>query len=411
MFRPGRGRRPHSRWRNIINPSLLGLAMHSALPRGLVLVEDDAGDALLTRELIEAVAPGLEVTWVRSLFESDAVLDESTDCVLLDLGLPDAMGLQALTHVIKRAPAAAVLVLTGLSDEGLGLEALAHGAQDYLIKDGLEAGHLERAVRYATERKRAQSLLVELVESRLRAEENSRLERGLLPIPVLNDPAISVLARYRPGRRRALLGGDFYDVVEDVDGTLNVLVGDVCGHGPDQAAVGVSLRLAWRALVLSDVPADRRLPLLATVFEHEGGASAWSFATVSMVVIAPDRTNADVYTAGHPRPIVLGVGQLTQCVIGPPVGVFPGQTWQPTNVELPPGFTLVAFTDGLIEGMDHRTGERLEPQVFLDVLDSAEVGAGSDDAWLDRLIETMEGLNSGPLNDDVAIVAVHHSGG
>jgi serine phosphatase RsbU (regulator of sigma subunit) len=61
---------------------------------------------------------------------------------------------------------------------------------------------------------------------------------------VLKDPEISVLARYRPGRRRALLGGDFYDIVEDSDGTLNLLIGDVCGHGPDQAAVGVSLRLS-----------------------------------------------------------------------------------------------------------------------------------------------------------------------
>ena len=60
-----------------------------------------------------------------------------------------------------------------------------------------------------------------------------------------------MVARYRPGRANALLGGDFYDVVETPDGTVHAVIGDVCGHGAAEAAIGVCLRVAWRSLVLA----------------------------------------------------------------------------------------------------------------------------------------------------------------
>ena len=90
----------------------------------------------------------------------------------------------------------------------------------------------------------------QLGAANLTAEENARLERGLLPRPLVADPAVAVDIGYRPGRERALLGGDFYDVVEAADGTLHAVIGDVCGHDPDAAALGVCLRIAWRTLVL-----------------------------------------------------------------------------------------------------------------------------------------------------------------
>jgi len=248
-----------------------------------VLLEDDAGDALLAQELLSEIDPSLKVLWVRSLTEARAVLSSDTQCVLLDLGLPDASGLEALFHVVRAAPAAAVLVLTGLADDDSGLRAVANGAQDYLVKDDLDVARLRRAIRYALERKRSQETQLELTQSELRAQENARLERGLLPVPVLHDPAVSVTARYRPGRRRALLGGDFYDVVELPDGTLNVLIGDVCGHRPDEAALGVCLRMAWRTLVLSGISAARRFPLVSQVLEHERRGEEM-FANCCMVV-------------------------------------------------------------------------------------------------------------------------------
>ena len=77
---------------------------------------------------------------------------------------------------------------------------------------------------------------------------------GCCPKPLLRDDFVAGPAYYRPGRNLAVLGGDFYDVVEMPDGRVRAVIGDVMGHGPDEAALGVHLRVAWRSLVLADVP-------------------------------------------------------------------------------------------------------------------------------------------------------------
>ena len=86
------------------------------------------------------------------------------------------------------------------------------------------------------------------------ARENARLARGLLPSPLIFDPRLTVATRYRPGGGQLQLGGDFYDLIETPDGWLHALVGDVCGRGPDEAALGVCLRVAWRTMVLAGQP-------------------------------------------------------------------------------------------------------------------------------------------------------------
>ena len=82
-----------------------------------------------------------------------------------------------------------------------------------------------------------------------------------------------------------MLGGDFYDVVERPDGTVLALVGDVCGHGPDEAALGATLRTAWRTLVLAEVPTVDILGLLERVLMAER-ARPEIFTTVSMLDVA-----------------------------------------------------------------------------------------------------------------------------
>src|SRR5206468_2012152 len=102
-------------------------------------------------------------------------------------------------------------------------------------------------IRYAAQRKHVEQASAALQISALRAEENARLERGLLPSPLLHTKDLEVVARYRPGRSQSLLGGDFYDVVETGDGTVHAVIGDVSGHGAAEAAIGVCLRVAWRS--------------------------------------------------------------------------------------------------------------------------------------------------------------------
>src|SRR6478735_7111283 len=222
----------------------------ASAPTRILLVEDDDGDALLVEELLDISGAHVEITRAPTLAEALRTDLQTIDCVLLDLDLPDAQGLSALHRLKTDRTDLAVLVLTGLDDEQRGNEAVGAGAQDYLVKGQIDGTGLARAVRYAVERLRADEARRELEVARLHAEENSRLERGLLPTPLVTDPRLVLSAHYRPGRRRALLGGDFYDAVETADGTVHAVIGDVSGHGPDAAALGVSLRIAWRTLVI-----------------------------------------------------------------------------------------------------------------------------------------------------------------
>jgi serine phosphatase RsbU (regulator of sigma subunit) len=372
----------------------------------VLLVEDDDGDAFLVEELLAETASPPLLRRARSVAEASALVPDAR-AVLLDLGLPDSHGLSALQTLRRLAPHAAIVVLTGLADERRGAEAVAAGAQDYLVKGDIDGRTLLRALRYALERRDAEHAARALHESQLRADENARLERGLLPTPLLRDTRIGHTARYRPGRSQALLGGDFYDIVETPDHTIHILLGDVCGHGPDEAALGVSLRIAWRTLVLAGTPEPRHLGFLHDILLSER-TNIELFATVCTLTLAPDRASVGMRLAGHPPPALIHptLAALPDTAVGPALGILdthtPADTEQVT-IPLPPGWELLLATDGLLEGRDGPTGERLGWPGILHEITTINPPPG-DDTLPDVLIDHVERRNGGPLTDDVALL-------
>jgi diguanylate cyclase (GGDEF)-like protein/PAS domain S-box-containing protein len=121
----------------------------------LLLVEDNPGDARLLREMLnDAGAFKTEIAQAESMREAEKhLLERVFDIVLIDLGLPDAQGLEAVRRARAAAPRVPLVVLTGTDDELLATQALQEGAQDYLIKGQIETRGLLRALRYAIERK------------------------------------------------------------------------------------------------------------------------------------------------------------------------------------------------------------------------------------------------------------------
>jgi diguanylate cyclase (GGDEF)-like protein/PAS domain S-box-containing protein len=120
----------------------------------LLVVEDHLGDARLLREMLREEGARTEVSHVCSMLEAEGYLaGNMVDIILLDLGLPDAQGLEAVQRAHAAAPRVPLVVLTGLDDESLAARALQEGAQDYLIKGEIDARGLVRALRYAVERK------------------------------------------------------------------------------------------------------------------------------------------------------------------------------------------------------------------------------------------------------------------
>jgi len=370
----------------------------SGAARRVLLVEDDPGDAFLVTELLAEVDPELAVTVATTVGSALEQL-AGCDCVLLDLNMPGTAGLASLHAVLRADDHAAVCVLTGLDDEHLGMAAVAAGAQDYLVKGKVDGEVLIRALRYAVERRRAETSMLRLREEELAAAESVRLERGLLPSPLLAGSGVRSRQYYRSGRRRSLLGGDFFDAVLGPDGTVHAIIGDVCGHGPDEAALGALLRVSWRE--------PQVLPKLQQVLESERHERTL-FATVCTVAFAPG-DGALVRLAGHPPPVALQPGPVAIApTVGLPLGIRSDACWDALRVPLEPGWSLLLYTDGLVEGRGPTPGELLWPEGLIALLHQ-ERDTDLDDLPA-RLVDHAVRFNGGPLTDDVAILVLSEAG-
>jgi serine phosphatase RsbU (regulator of sigma subunit) len=381
----------------------------------VLLIEDDDGDALLVQEyLVEAGAP-VALDRVRSITEAKPLLP-TVACVLLDLDLPDAHQLQGVHWLQENVPQVAVVVLTGLADEHLGAEAVRAGAQDYLVKGQVDGALLNRVIRYAVERRRFEEMQQQLRVAQIYARENARLERGLLPSPLLSDTRLTVATRYSPGGGQMLVGGDFFDLVEAADGWIHAVIGDVCGRGPEEAALGVCLRVAWRTMVLAGRPMPEVLSAVQQVLEHERHEERL-FATLCMMSVAPDRAHARLHLAGHPPPLLLtpsGVSEL-RAPVRPPPGIAHVEDWPVSEVALGDNWTLLMYTDGLIEGRIGTGPERLGGDGLTEIIEAYLRAAPPTGPWerkprderlLDALIERVRALNGGDLDDDLAVLAL-----
>jgi serine phosphatase RsbU (regulator of sigma subunit) len=399
--RPGRRRVQNGWW--------MSVEAASAAPLRVLLVEDDEGDAVLVRELLADTAAAVDLVWAQSLGEAERLWSASMDCVLLDLQLPDASGLDGLRRLLRRGAVAAV-VLTGLDDQQQGVDAVGAGAQDYLVKGQIDGHSLERVIRYAVQRHRAEVVARELSEALLLAAENVRLSRGLLPAPLITDPAVGYAAQYRSGSGRMLLGGDFHDVVQTSDGAVWAVIGDVCGHGPDEAALGVCLRIAWRTLVLAGHPEQEILPMLQQLLIHERHRPM-VFTTACMMRITPDRSQVKVWSAGHPLPLLRdGDTEWMEPTVPRklPLGVVPDCVWSPASIELSSQWELLLYTDGLIEGRSESGERNLWVEGLLDLIREQQAVSGHDPQQLvDGLVETVRRLDPGHT-DDVAVVLLTH---
>jgi len=130
----------------------------------ILLVEDNPGDLRLVQEAFRQIADlHSEIIHCETLTQALESLEGSKpDVALIDLGLPDAQGLEAVRRIYSVAPSVPIVVLTVLNDESLGMQALKEGAQDYLIKTHIDWRTIWRALCYAIERQRVQVELFNL---------------------------------------------------------------------------------------------------------------------------------------------------------------------------------------------------------------------------------------------------------
>jgi PAS domain S-box-containing protein len=243
-----------------------------------------------------------------------------------------------------------------------------------------------------------------LLEARLREvakrehEAAETLQRSLLPERLPSLEGIELAARYLPAGAGAAIGGDWYDALELDDGRVAVVVGDVVGHGLRAAATMGQLRNAFRAYgLVESSPAEVMSRVNRLIASGDEGA----MATVLYLVLDRDRGEVVFTSAGHPPPLVLGPGESRFLEGGRsvPVGAADPVAFREARASLPPGATLLLYTDGLVERRDVPLTDRL-----------AELAGavGPADAELEQLCDrVLSGvLGAREPADDVALLAV-----
>lgn len=234
------------------------------------------------------------------------------------------------------------------------------------------------------------------------------LQRSLLPetLPVLDQIVLS--SAYHPVGEGNEVGGDFYDVFTTPLGCW-LVVGDVCGKGPEAAAVTALVRHSIRAFAFVRSSPAQVLGAVNEVMLGHALSKRFATVVVARLDLTCEPVRATVAGAGHPPPLLLGADGSTDCpdMRGTMLGVRSGSDVTDLELELEPGSTLVLYTDGLLDAGAPR--RELIPRELCRLL--AEHAGAAPQLIVEQLERLALASGAGRLRDDVAILAARVDGG
>jgi serine phosphatase RsbU (regulator of sigma subunit)/anti-sigma regulatory factor (Ser/Thr protein kinase) len=281
-------------------------------------------------------------------------------------------------------------------DRRLGLFVIGRPREGALAREAVElAEDLTRRVALALDNARLYSEQLQATRA---------LQRSLLPPELPEIPGLELAAGYEAAGERNEVGGDFYDVFEAPPGRWRFAIGDVCGKGPEAAAVTGLTRHALRILAREGHDVPTVLDRLNELIVDEGSRAR--FITLIYGELAPgEPTTVSLVCAGHPRPLVLRSAGGVEAVARsqPLLGVLDGVTFDADTFRLLPGDVLLCVTDGVTE---RRSGGRLldDQEGLRDLLaDCRELNAGSVVA---RILRAVRDFGSQPPTDDLALLVL-----
>ncbi len=179
----------------------------------------------------------------------------------------------------------------------------------------------------------------------------SALQQSLLPRTLPRIPGIRISARYRPAAEGQVVGGDFYDAFTIDHGRFGLAIGDVCGKGPQAAALTALARYTIRALADRDAASILGLLNDAVMRDRESLPERYLTAVVAISRPGPSGVELEIAAAGHPPPLLRRADGSVQriSVGGLMIGVSDGARYSSTRASLRPGDALVLYTDGLTD--------------------------------------------------------------
>ena len=241
-----------------------------------------------------------------------------------------------------------------------------------------------------------------------RAYVASTLQQSLLPAELPEIPGIEAAARFRPTGAGTEVGGDFYDLFATGPSGWTVVMGDVCGKGPDAAAVTALARYTLRAAAMRERLPSRSLRMLNEALLRQRDDRR--FCTVAYAYLEPlgDGARVGLASGGHPLPLLVHPDGDVEAIGAPGtlLGIVPDPRLEDRAVSLAPGDALVFYTDGVIEsrGADGS----------LDELKLAELLSSCGGRGADAIAAAVEeaALRSNPeqRRDDIAVLVLRVAG-
>lgn len=386
--------------------------------RKLLIIDDDT----LVRRSIAAYLEdsGYQVFEAADAALLDrAILESTPDLVITDLRMPGADGLQVLKLVRQSHPDLPVIIISGAGSVGDVVQALRLGACDYLVKPILDMEVLVHALKRALER---QDLLLENQRYREQLESaNSDLRESLRVLERDQLAGKQVQKRLMPNTLTTqdhylashyiapslFLSGDFVDYAHVKKRYLAFYLADVSGHGSSSAFVTIWLKhLVSRMVREENLFGDEESfesgsnILLQTVNREIKETRLNHHLTFFVGVIDTHTQRMNYSVAGHlPMPILkTPEGCVYLEGVGKPVGIFKDVIWNCYSIQLPEEFSLLCFSDGVLEILPADTIQDKEQQL----LDKVATTSGT----LDSVCNTLHVKDDGETPDDIAILAI-----
>jgi PAS domain S-box-containing protein len=231
------------------------------------------------------------------------------------------------------------------------------------------------------------------------------LQQSLLPVELPDIPGIETAARFRPTGEGNEVGGDFYDLFETGNRGWTVVMGDVCGKGPDAAAVTALARYTLRAAAMRERVPSRSLAVLNEALLRQRDDRRFCTVAYAYIEQLDHGARVGLSTGGHPLPLLLRADGTVEQVGRPGtlLGIVPDPDLEDHTVMLEPGDALVFYTDGVIE-------QRASSNGVLDERRLSELVAtctGRDpDAIASRIEEAAVLSQNGRPRDDIAVLVL-----
>lgn len=393
----------------------------------VLLIEDNPGDVRLIQEMLaESGNESFDLEHVDQLAVGlERISQGGVGVVLVDLSLPDSHGLATFTKVRAHAPHLPILVMSGLDNETVAVNAVHAGAQDYLVKGHVDSYSLVRAMRYAVERKRLSDDLAhhadELRRKNTLMEEDLLVAREIqqlfLPPRTLHFPA-SLPSAECALRFHSLylaptaLSGDFFNIFALSEHAAAVFICDVMGHGVRAALITAVLRT-----LVDDLRSAVSDPgvLMGEINHRLHGilrrTEVPTFATACCLVADAAVGTMSFTSAGHPSPLRMDAATRTVHPLrhfdprhGPALGLFERAVYPTCRAPMAAGDRVLFFTDGLYE----IEGPRREEFGLDRLLAAVQVRNGlATEALFGSLLNEVRQFAAGrEFDDDVCLVGM-----